>query len=224
MDVIIKDQKDMINYLHKQAEQNVKTREMLIEMNQELENEITEKVEVIQNLTSENLKLRSAVENTKGREAEVDILVKEIEEIKNLNRQKEDILAAVIKEKEILEENLDDLFRENKKLRDDASNKDKEILEEFSLGDELRISNVHNVSPMCEETNLKTHNEKSHSLVKKVWKLKLIQLEKSIISDKLKLTSDLLCLKEKECLENKNLGCACKYFCRIVHAKHTWKK
>ena len=32
MEAILKDQKQMINYLHKQAEDHVKTRNMLIEM------------------------------------------------------------------------------------------------------------------------------------------------------------------------------------------------
>ena len=47
MENIVKDQKQMIDYLHKQAEEHVKTRDMLILMNEELENEINEKDEVI---------------------------------------------------------------------------------------------------------------------------------------------------------------------------------
>ena len=43
MENIIKDQKQMINYLHKQAEEHVKTREMLIQMNEEFEKKINEK-------------------------------------------------------------------------------------------------------------------------------------------------------------------------------------
>ena len=37
MEKIIKVQKQMLTYLHKQAEEHVKTREMLIQMNEELE-------------------------------------------------------------------------------------------------------------------------------------------------------------------------------------------
>ena len=47
MENIIQDQKQMINYLHKQAAEHVKTREMLIQMNEELEKEIIDKDEVM---------------------------------------------------------------------------------------------------------------------------------------------------------------------------------
>jgi hypothetical protein len=50
MENIIKDQKQMLSYLHKQAEEHVKTREMLIQMNEELEKEINEKNKVIVNI------------------------------------------------------------------------------------------------------------------------------------------------------------------------------
>ena len=43
MENIVKDQKQMINYLHKQAEDHVKNKEMLTEMNEELEKEISDK-------------------------------------------------------------------------------------------------------------------------------------------------------------------------------------
>ena len=47
MDRIIKDQKQMLDYMHKQAEEHVKTREMLIQMNEELEKEMNEMDKVI---------------------------------------------------------------------------------------------------------------------------------------------------------------------------------
>ena len=43
MENIVKDQKQMIQYLHKQAEDHIKTREMLIQTNEELEKEIDDK-------------------------------------------------------------------------------------------------------------------------------------------------------------------------------------
>ena len=58
----------------------------------------------------------------------------------------------------------------------------------------------------------------------KNWKLKLTQLEKTISSQKLNLTSSLIQLKEKEYSEAKSLKCACKTFCRIIHQKHNWKR
>ena len=83
---------------------------------------------------------------------------------------------------------------------------------------------THNVSPAFEQTNLKDHHKKYHgdTLMKKIWKLKQIQLENSINSQKLKLTSDLLQLKENEL--SGSLMCACKTYCRITHQKHNWRK
>ena len=43
MESILKDQKQMIHYLHKQAEDHIKTRDILSEMNEELEKEIYDK-------------------------------------------------------------------------------------------------------------------------------------------------------------------------------------
>ena len=60
------------------------------------------------------------------------------------------------------------------------------------------------------------------TLVKKIWKLKEMQLEQSIKSEKLKLASDILNLKENEASRNKL--CTCKTFCIIVHQKHNWNK
>jgi hypothetical protein len=53
MDKIINDQKHMLKYLHKQAEDCVKTREMVIHMNEEFEKEITQKDDDITKLKKE---------------------------------------------------------------------------------------------------------------------------------------------------------------------------
>ena len=53
MEAFIKDQKQMIHYLHKQAEDHVKTRNVLIQINEELEKEINVKDEEIMRLTKE---------------------------------------------------------------------------------------------------------------------------------------------------------------------------
>ena len=47
MEKILKDQKQMLDYLRKQADEHVKTREMLIQMNEELEKEINKQDKVI---------------------------------------------------------------------------------------------------------------------------------------------------------------------------------
>ena len=102
-----------------------------------------------------------------------------------------------------------------------------------SLSDELWIidQHAHNVSPACDPcdedvsrtAHLKDHESGQNGLfVKKIWKLKVQQLERTINYQKLKISNDLLNLKEKEFRDNE--FCTCKTFCRIVHQKHNWKK
>ena len=221
MDAVIKDQKQMINYLHKQAEDHVKTRNMLIEMNEELEKEIHGKNEEI-------MKLKKELKQTNLKESnDVYKLLEEIAIIKNENQEKEDTLALVVNEKKSLQEDLHHLQEEMELLKGEIA-KVKVEENKQNLFDELGISDplALNVSPAFEPPNLKSHKENTHGklLEKKVWKLKLIQLERSISSEKLKITSDLLKLKESEYCESKMLGCRCKSYCRILHSKHNWKK
>ena len=104
MEAVLKDQKQMINYLHKQAEDHVKTRNMLIEMNEELEKEINDKDEEI-------MRLKKEQKETKFKESnDVFKLLEEIEFIKNVNQVKEDTLADVMKEKRSLQEDLQNSF------------------------------------------------------------------------------------------------------------------
>lgn len=219
MEAIIKDQKQMINYLHKQAEDHRKARNMLIEMNEELEKEINGKDEEIARLKKEKKK-----ENFKE-SSDVYKLLEEIDYIKNVNKAKEDTLADVVKEKISLQEDLEHLNEEMDVMKGNIA-KVKE--NQQNLGDELGICDplALNVSSAYEPPKLKIHNEKAHRkfLELKVWKLKLAQLEKSINSEKLKISFDLLQLKEREGCESKMLGCNCKTFCRIIHIKHNWKK
>ena len=221
MELVIKDQKQMISYLHKQAEDHVKTRNMLIEMNEELEKEINDKDEEI-------MRLKKEQKETKFKESnDVFKLLEEIEFIKNVNQVKKDTLVDVVKEKRSLQEDLQNLQEEMDVLKGDIAKA--EVKEdEQNLGDELGISDplAINVSPACGPPNLKIHEEKFHRklMEKKVWKHKLVQLEKSISSEKLKITCDLLNLKEREYCESKMLGCRCKTYCRILHSKHNWKK
>ena len=109
MDAVIKDQKQMINYLHKQAEDHVKTRNMLIEMNEELEKEINSK-------DAEILKLKRDLKEKKITESnEIYKLLEEIDTIKHENQEKEDTLTKVVKEKESLQEDRQYLKEETSK-------------------------------------------------------------------------------------------------------------
>ena len=103
MEAFIKDQKQIIHYLHKQAGDHVKTRNVLIQINEELEKEINVKDEEIMRLTKE---LR---ETTFKESNDVYKLLEEIEFIKNVNYEKEDTLADVMKENQSLHEDLQHL-------------------------------------------------------------------------------------------------------------------
>ena len=178
-------------------------------------------------------KLKDRVYN-KSKSVEVDRLLEEIELIQKENKEKEDALSHVVKEKEMLQEDLLKLEKEKETLKEQLDSKDTETEHVQNLSDELGIldPHSHNVSPACkpcdevfEKTNdVKSHDTNHHggSLVKKIWKLKVLQLEKSINSQKLKIASNIIQLKEKEVSENRK--CACKRFCRIVHQKYNWKK
>ena len=229
MEAIIKDQKQMIHYLHTQAADHVKTRTMLIEMNEELEKEIIEKDEIIfkvkKELENKERRLNVYEEDTFNKSVDVDRLLEEIILIKKLNKEKEDTLAIVVKENESLQENLALLEKETEKLKTDVAINDQDEFEQ-NLSDELGILDPRalNVSPACEQSNVKNHDVNHHreSLVKKIWKLKQMQLEKSINLQKFNLTSNILQLKEREFPGSEI--CSCKGYCRILHQKHNWKK
>ena len=164
-------------------------------------------------------KLRSVKHEKEDTKKLSDQLLEKTNLVQKLNEQQEDTLADLVKEKEHLEQ-------QNEQLKEQIVKNITEIDQEQTLSDELGVFDprAHNVSPAFQQTNLREHHTNDHenTLVKKIWRLKQVQLEKSIDSQKLKLTSDLLQLKEKELFGS--VICACKTFCRITHQKHNWKK
>ena len=162
---------------------------------------------------------------------EIHHLVKEIEQVQKINQKKEDHLIEIEKEKEKvqLKEKLIELEKEKDALEDKIVKEETGSKFVTNMSDELEIldQRAHNVSPdenMKSPTHLKNHIGYVHdgSLVKKIWKLKVMQLEQSISSQKLKLASDILNLKEKEA--SRNQFCTCKTFWSLVHQKHNWKR
>ena len=116
MEHIIKDQKQMIQYLHKQAEDHVKTREMLKETNEELEQEIEYKIQENKIIKKElalkedeNMKLKKSLEI--GEEIIEKLKLKDIESSRKLKEMQDeqvysDLIAKVDKdnlEKDFLE-------------------------------------------------------------------------------------------------------------------------
>ena len=121
MEAIIKDQKQMIHYLHTQAADHVKTRTMLIEMNEELEKEIIEKDEIIfkvkNELETKERRLNVYEEDIFNKSVDVDRLLEEIKLLERVNKDKEDTLANVVKENKSSQENLVLLEKETETLK-----------------------------------------------------------------------------------------------------------
>ena len=103
-----------------------------------------------------------------------------------------------------------------KDLKEKIEAKEIEKEESKSLSEELGIVDPRsqNVSVECDPS----------SSLKKIfkWKLKEMELEEKINSQRLKLTSDLFEVKKKEAFVDKT--CNSKRFCRINHFKHNFKK
>ena len=98
MENIVKEQKEMIHYLHKQAADHVKTREMLIQTNEQLEKEIND-------MNQENKSMKKELE-TKSEQAVEIMNLKEKLEIcdKVIEELKSNELQASRKMKELQDE------------------------------------------------------------------------------------------------------------------------
>ena len=220
------------------------------EKNKEIEifikkKEISDKL--IKNLQSENLilaekqaketdirinlddKVLCLIENNKEN---ISKLLKEIEEIQKVTNLKENKLKEVANEKESVKERLAELERENMELKekiekDDSEKEHSEIEDSRSLSEELGMFDPRsqNVSFECGEdfvnADVKVYEQSKNeeSLILKM-KLKEIEIEKQVCSQKVKLTADILKLKDIEASLEKR--CKCRGFCRIYHSKHNW--
>ena len=179
--------------------------------NMEKKREISGKV--IETLQNDNKDLKKKLEDTvesKSKSIDVDKLIEEIELIKKSNQEKESFLVDIEQEKEMLKQNLFEVEKANEVLKEQLEHKEQETEHVQNLSDELGIRDlrVHNVSPECDPCDmnstkaehLQSHDELFHAriLVKKIWKLKEIQLEQTINSQKLRLTSDILYIKKNK--------------------------
>ena len=108
MESIIQDQKQMIKYLHKQAQDHVKTREMLTEMNEELEKDIYDKDQ-----ENEQLKKELGLKNEK-----VEAYEEEFRNVKNEKDHLEKLIRTLQKE---LRSNEIEYHRKVKEMEDDLN-------------------------------------------------------------------------------------------------------
>ena len=94
MEAVFKDQKQMINYLHKQAEDHVKTRNMLIEMNEELEQEFNDKDEEIKRLKKELEEEKYKDSNDVYKLLEEIAFIKNVKEGKTISTRRSSAIAS----------------------------------------------------------------------------------------------------------------------------------
>ena len=189
---------------------------------------------LIKTLQIENENLKNKLKNVNSdKSIEVNNLIKEIAAIKAVNNDKEILIEKVSIEKEIIEGKLVELEKEAEDLKQKLEAKDSEREENKSLGEELGLSDPRsqNVSAeLCGDRIPKPEDVNNHqlnlkeSLAKNIqdWKFKEMELVRKCYSQKMRLTTDLLTLKEKEVFEGKK--CKCRGFCRIFHDKHGWRR
>ena len=131
----------------------------------------------------------------------------------------------------LLEEERDSLAEKNKDLEDEVSEKDQEIdILKETLAEEL--DNAQNRIIKCVPCDYKSHSfqslsnhtARSHdcSSIKIQLKVKLNKIKDKVNEQKVKLTSTLFKLKEKENFDKQK--CICRNFCRIYHYRHNWKR
>ena len=213
--------KEVAQY-HKKSRDEYKEALVALHNKQEISNK------VIKSLQAENDELKNIIEkNSLDKSSQVQKLLEKIDDIQRINNEKKNIMENLEKEQEKAKAKFKELQQQNKDLNLKLETVQNVQDEPTNLSEELGILDprAHNVSPAGEPddtffqktTHVKSHdaNFNGETLVKKIWKLNKFQLKKSINSQKLKLASDILQLKEKEFSENKR--CACKRFCGIHH-------
>ena len=132
-------------------------------------------------------------------------------EIEKLSRKLVDIEEEndQLKEKMIMNEN---------KFEDEKSPLSEELSEDAKpLGEELGIFGL-KAKDLCDPCNFASKDETILSR----HKLQELELETEICKQKLKLSSNLFKIGEKE--QEEKHYCNCRGFCRINHKKHNWQK
>ena len=121
---------------------------------------------------------------------------------------------------DIEEEN--DQLKEKVNMNENKFEDEKSLSEELSedakpLGEELGIFGL-KAKDLCDPCNFASKDETILSR----HKLQELELETEICKQKLKLSSNLFKIGEKE--QEEKHYCNCRGFCRINHKKHNWQK
>ena len=158
---------------------------------------------------------------------EIKTLMTEIEKLEDENKQKVNQLKKVHEENAMMQEKLKFLEENKKELIDDIEQMKSQNLDSVSLSEELNSAKTFKCG-RCDENfgkcrDLKSHMRNEHENRDNIspMKLKLHQIEKQILKQKLNITNKIANLKEREFLEQQT--CRCRGWCGISHKKHSWK-
>ena len=163
-------------------------------------------------------------------------LLMEINELEQSNESKDVDLNLLKTEIIDLSTKLVEIQEENEELRKKEVPEEEDSVNVKSLSEELgivrpRSTNVSFCDPCnyasTDENTLRRHNDNSHEThpnIKQAFDMKFekAELEKKIYIQKLKLSSDMFKLGEKEYHEKQY--CNCKGYCNIYHKEHNWER
>ena len=182
---------------------------------------------VITNLQEERNLQGNVLENAKQILKEKELLTtekesleKEVLDIQKENDLKEEKLKHIEMEMNNLKERLSKFTEDKVNVHVD----DKNIQTDSDYSQEVEKLNGPDCK-ICNEVFFNTTDLENHLLSehpKRMLDTKLEELEKELVSERLKLSLKLVSLKEKE---NRKMGaCNCRKHCRIFHTRFNWKR
>ena len=165
------------------------------------------------------------------KEDHIQELENKIKEMHTRKLMNEKLIEDTLNEKEGLKVSLVALEKENSELKELAQNEPDNKTEVQSLGDELEFDDQYSQNKnfkcsICDRTFPILGWYNSHMMEHKredisAWKSREDEISKQTCKLKLKVSSDLLELREAEISDS--IRCKCKGYCHIYHHKHNWK-
>ena len=204
--------------------------------NTNLENQIVEGLKLEKKVKIQNNIIKELKTNLEDKEIrknddiskEIKSLLKEIEELRIENKEKEALLKSFNDENKMLKEKFTILEVRNKELV--CHENLQKPTENVSLDEELINHNITRPFKcercdkfLCSMADLSYHMRNDHEDLdeKEALKTKLRDLEWTLCQQKLNLTTTLYNLKENELKESRT--CRCRGWCGINHQKYGWK-
>ena len=158
---------------------------------------------------------------------EIKTLMTEIEQLEYENKQKENKLKKVYEENSMIQDQLKFLKENNMDLMDDVEKMKSQNPDMVSLNEELNQAKTLTCE-RCDKyfgngVDLRSHMSHEHKEREDLspMNLRLHEIGKKILQQKLKITNKIAELKESEFQEQQT--CRCRGWCGISHKKHSWK-